>query len=70
MQDKELYEQLLGLKAPWKVSSVDLRIEESKVTVPVTHEHSAQFSCPQCGRAKLDASSGLDLVMPAAKAKR
>jgi hypothetical protein len=33
MQDKELYEKLLGLKAPWFVSEVDLRMEESKVTV-------------------------------------
>ncbi len=49
MQDKELYEQLLGLKAPWKVSVVDLRIEESKVTVTVTHEPSTQFPCPECG---------------------
>lgn len=49
MQDKELYEQILGLKAPWKVSKVDLRIEESKVTVTVTHDRSAQFACPECG---------------------
>jgi hypothetical protein len=28
MQDKELYEQILGLKAPWHVSDVDLRMEE------------------------------------------
>ena len=50
MQDKELYEQILGLKAPWKVSLVDLRIEESKVTVTVTHEPLAQFTCPECGK--------------------
>jgi len=29
MQDKELYEKLFGLKAPWRVSDVDLRMEES-----------------------------------------
>lgn len=50
MQDKELYEQLLGLKAPWKVSSVDLQIEESRVTVRVTHDLSARFVCPECGQ--------------------
>ncbi len=34
MQDNELYERLLGLKAPWKVS----------------HDRSARFECPKCGR--------------------
>ena len=28
MQDKELYEKLLGLKAPWKVETVDLQMAE------------------------------------------
>ena len=50
MQDSELYERLLGLKAPWKVSSVELLMEESKVTVTVSHDRSAQFECPECGR--------------------
>jgi transposase len=51
MQDKELYEQLLGLNGPWKVESVDLRIEESKVTVTVSHDSFARFQCPECGQA-------------------
>ena len=50
MQDSELYEHLLDLKAPWKVSSVELRMEESKVTVTVSHDRSARFECPECGR--------------------
>lgn len=49
MQDKELYEKLLGLKAPWRVSDVDLRMEESKVTVKLDHEPLARFQCPECG---------------------
>jgi transposase len=49
MQDKELYEKLLGLKAPWRVSDVDLRMEESKVTVRLEHEALARFPCPECG---------------------
>ncbi len=49
MQDKELYEKLFGLKAPWKVEKVDLRMEESKVTVVLTHEPLARFPCPECG---------------------
>jgi len=50
MQDSELYERVLGLKAPWQVSSVDLRMEESKVTVTVSHDPTARFACPECGQ--------------------
>jgi transposase len=49
MQDKELYEKLLGLKAPWMVSDVDLRMMESKVTVKLKHDPMAKFPCPTCG---------------------
>lgn len=49
MQDKELYEKILGLKAPWFVSAVDLRMEESKVTVKLGHEALVRFPCPECG---------------------
>lgn len=49
MQDKELYEKLLGLKTPWVVNDVDLQLQESKVTVKLSHELQAQFPCPQCG---------------------
>jgi transposase len=49
MQDKELYEELLGLKAPWHVSDVNLQMEESKVTVRLAHESLARFPCPECG---------------------
>jgi len=49
MQDKELYEKLLGLNAPWSVSDVDLKIEDSKVTVRLSHEPLWRFPCPECG---------------------
>ncbi|MCX7025258.1 MAG: ISL3 family transposase [Spirochaetes bacterium] len=49
MQDKELYEQLLGLKAPWRVSAVDLQMAESKVSVSLTHDPLIRFPCPECG---------------------
>lgn len=49
MQDKELYERLLGIKAPWKVGDVDLRMMESKVTVKLVHDSMAKFPCPTCG---------------------
>jgi transposase len=50
MQDKELYEKLLGLRDPWSVLDVDLRMEESKVTVKLSHEPLVRFLCPECGR--------------------
>jgi transposase len=50
MQDKELYEKLLGLKTPWHVSEVDLRMEESKVTVRLAHDLMGRFPCPECER--------------------
>ena len=49
MQDKELYEKLLGLKEPWVVTDVDLQVIESKVTVAVGHAPLTQFPCPECG---------------------
>lgn len=49
MQDKELYERLLGIKSPWKVGDVDLRMMESKVTVKLVHDSMAKFPCPTCG---------------------
>jgi hypothetical protein len=38
MQDKELYEKLLGLTAPWSVQEVDLQIKEMKVTLKLAHQ--------------------------------
>ena len=35
MKDTALYEQLLGLKAPWSVNSVDLSIADQRVVVEV-----------------------------------
>lgn len=49
MQDKELYEKLLGLQAPWHVSDVKLEVEASKVTVWVQHDLFERFACPECG---------------------
>ncbi len=33
MQDRELYEQILGLSSPWKVTKVELKAEASEVHV-------------------------------------
>ena len=50
MQDKELYQKLFGLKAPWTVTDVKLQMEEAKVTVTVGHAPLTRFACPICGQ--------------------
>ncbi len=51
MRDKDLYAQILGIKSPWQVTSVDLALSEGEVTVHVEQEASAKQSCPTCGKA-------------------
>ncbi|MEI8018406.1 MAG: ISL3 family transposase [Schlesneria sp.] len=48
MQDRELYQQILGLKTPWKVSEVELSIEQQQVDVFVEHPTGTKFCCPEC----------------------
>jgi len=48
MQDKELYEKLLGLSAPWTVQEVDLQMKEMKVTLRLTHQPLWRFRSPEC----------------------
>jgi transposase len=49
MQDKELYQQILGLDSPWTVSRVDLDIELGEIRVHVEHPRGTKFGCPECG---------------------
>lgn len=51
MQDTDLYQTILGLKSPWAVSAVELKIAESLVTVKLEHEPGWRFTCPTCGKA-------------------
>ncbi len=37
MQDKELFQQILGLESPWSVAEVKLDIENQQVNVHVDH---------------------------------
>lgn len=48
MEDKELYQKLLGITHPWVVKKVDLSVMENKVTVTLEHEEGAKFPCPEC----------------------
>ena len=49
MQDKELYQQILGLSSPWTVSEVQLDQQAQEVRVHVDHPRGAKFCCPECG---------------------
>jgi transposase len=49
MRDIELYQQLLGLAEPWRVTRVELSVEEGRVDVWVVHPRRTRFACPQEG---------------------
>jgi len=50
MQDRQLYEQILGIGTPWRVERVELRLEEGEVHVYLAHDSSAIWACPECGQ--------------------
>ena len=49
MRDKDLYAQILGIKSPWRVSSVELALSEGEVTVYIEQEGGIAQCCPTCG---------------------
>ena len=49
MQDIQLYEQILGLSAPWRVEGVTLKAPEKKIEVRVGYQDTL-WGCPQCGQ--------------------
>jgi len=51
MQDKELYEELLGIKAPWKVSRIEWDVKGERVDVWTEHGEGQGWPCPECGKA-------------------
>ena len=50
MQDRQLYEQILGLQAPWFVERVELKLENGEVHVYLEHRNDAVWHCPERGR--------------------
>ena len=50
MQDRELYQQILGLKSPWSVSKVTLDVLLQQVDVFVEHPSGTKFCCPECSK--------------------
>jgi len=50
MRDKDLYAQILGIKSPWQVASVELDVTEGEVTVEVERDAGRRACCPTCGK--------------------
>ena len=49
MNDRELYQQILGLSAPWKVTNIRLSLADRQVVVVADYKAGLQFPCPNCG---------------------
>jgi len=49
MRDVELYQQLLGLVAPWTVGRVELSVEGERVDIWAAHAPEVRWPCPECG---------------------
>lgn len=47
MQDRQLYQKILGIEKPWKVVGVELDVEDGEVRVHVAHTE-PKPPCPQC----------------------
>lgn len=50
MYGTEVFQQILGLQAPWTVADVKLDLEVGQVDIYVEHADSTKFCCPQCDR--------------------
>jgi transposase len=50
MHDRELYQQLLGLRDPWRVTEVRIDFEGRKVEVWIEWPPEHEALCPECGK--------------------
>ena len=50
MQDRQVFEQILGIRSPWFVSQVELALKEGEVRVALQHRPDAVWHCPECGQ--------------------
>ena len=49
MQDRDLYQRILGIESPWYVESVDLRLTDGEIHVHLAHHKQESWPCPGCG---------------------
>ena len=65
MQDRQLYQQILGIASPWFVSRVELGLEAGEVHVYLEHKKTASWCCPECEEVSAARSStGAYLASP------
>lgn len=50
MRDKQLYQQILGIKSPWRVEAVDVSVESGEIKVHVQAKADTRHRCPHCGK--------------------
>ncbi|MEW6171206.1 MAG: ISL3 family transposase [Candidatus Omnitrophota bacterium] len=50
MNDKQLYQQLLGLNEDWEVTNVEINFSELKVDVFIDKSSKTKFKCPECNK--------------------
>ena len=48
MNDKKLYEQILGINTPWHVEGVELKLDEGQILIAVEGSSAVEI-CPECG---------------------
>ena len=53
MRDRDLYAQILGIRAPWCVTDVKLDTKGEEVEVVVSLEPGYETTCPTCGKAAM-----------------
>jgi transposase len=50
VKDVDFYGQILGVKKPWFVESVDLDARTERVDIKLSHNAKKQWACPECGK--------------------
>ncbi|MDA3941888.1 MAG: transposase family protein [Spirochaetia bacterium] len=48
MDDKELYRQILGVVAPWKIKTIELALEQDRVDIYLEWPKLQDGTCPEC----------------------
>lgn len=48
MRDVTLYENLLGLRPPWSIEKVDLRLDAGEIVLHVAVDEGVLWGCPKC----------------------
>ncbi|MEZ4450654.1 MAG: ISL3 family transposase [Nannocystaceae bacterium] len=51
MRETELYARILNIQAPWRVTKVELLLEEGRIVIDVEHDPNVAATCSSCGRS-------------------